>query len=164
MPPAVRVHRPWLDRALAMMALAAALAVSAASAQDHRVVTIIVPYPAGGIGDILPRAMADVLAQQTGQSFVVDNKPGATQMIGARLEATIWFGFLAPAGTPKETVDRLARDMNKAVESGALRERLKAAATEIELVVGTPEQFRAHIQREIPHWRGVIRAANIPLE
>jgi tripartite-type tricarboxylate transporter receptor subunit TctC len=79
-------------------------------------------------------------------------------------EATIWFGFLAPAGTPKETVDRLARDMNKAVASGALRERLKAAATEIELVVGTPEQFRAHIQKEIPHWRGVIRAANIPLE
>jgi tripartite-type tricarboxylate transporter receptor subunit TctC len=99
MPPAVRVHRPWLDRALAMMALAAALAVSAASAQDHRVVTIIVPYPAGGIGDILPRAMADVLAQQTGQSFVVDNKPGAAQMIGARLAAnakpdgaTIFFG------------------------------------------------------------------------
>jgi tripartite-type tricarboxylate transporter receptor subunit TctC len=79
-------------------------------------------------------------------------------------EATIWFGFLAPAGTPKEIVDRLARDMNKAVESGALRERLKAAATEIELLTGTPEAFRAHIQKEIPHWRGVIRAANIPLE
>jgi tripartite-type tricarboxylate transporter receptor subunit TctC len=79
-------------------------------------------------------------------------------------EATIWFGSLAPADTPKETVDRLARDMNKAVESGALRERLKAAATEVELVTGTPEAFRAHIQKEIPHWRGVIRAANIPLE
>ena len=60
---AIHVHRPSLRRALAMTALAAALAVSAASAQDHRVVTIIVPYPAGGIGDILPRAMADVLAQ-----------------------------------------------------------------------------------------------------
>ena len=80
---AIHVHRPALRRALAMTALAAALAVSAASAQDHRVVTIIVPYPAGGLGDILPRAMADVLAQQTGQSFVIDNKPGATQMIGA---------------------------------------------------------------------------------
>jgi tripartite-type tricarboxylate transporter receptor subunit TctC len=50
------------------------------------------------------------------------------------------------------------------VESGALRDRLKAAATEIELLTGTPEAFRAHIQKEIPHWRGVIRAANIPLE
>jgi tripartite-type tricarboxylate transporter receptor subunit TctC len=84
---AIHVHRPSLRRALAMTASAAALTVSAASAQDHRVVTIIVPYPAGGIGDILPRAMADVLAQQTGQSFVIDNKPGATQMIGARLAA-----------------------------------------------------------------------------
>ena len=43
--------------------------------------------------------MADVLAKQTGQTFVVDNKPGATQMIGARLAAnakpdgaTIFFG------------------------------------------------------------------------
>jgi tripartite-type tricarboxylate transporter receptor subunit TctC len=82
-----------------MTALAAAFGAPAASAQDHRVVTIIVPYPAGGIGDILPRAMADVLAKQTGQTFVVDNKPGATQMIGARLAAnakpdgaTIFFG------------------------------------------------------------------------
>ena len=91
--------RPALACALAMTALAAAFGAPAASAQDHRVVTIIVPYPAGGIGDILPRAMADVLAQQTGQTFVVDNKPGATQMIGARLAAnakpdgaTIFFG------------------------------------------------------------------------
>src|SRR4026209_1461558 len=82
-----------------MRALTAALAASTASAQEHRVVTIIVPYPAGGLGDILPRAMADVLAQPTGHSFVVDNKPGATQMIGARLAAnakpdgsTIFFG------------------------------------------------------------------------
>jgi tripartite-type tricarboxylate transporter receptor subunit TctC len=74
---AALVHRPALACAFAVTALAAALAVSTASAQDHRVVTIIVPYPAGGIGDILPRAMADVLAQQSGQSFVVDNKPGA---------------------------------------------------------------------------------------
>src|SRR3979411_2335427 len=90
---------PAMRYAVALTALVASLAVAAASAQDHRVVTIIVPYPAGGIGDILPRAMADVLAQQTGPSFVVANKPGATQMIGARLAAnakpdgtTIFFG------------------------------------------------------------------------
>ena len=86
MQPATLRLRPALACALAMTALAAVFGAPTA-AQDHRVVTIIVPYPAGGIGDILPRAMADVLAQQTGQSFVVDNKPGATQMIGARLAA-----------------------------------------------------------------------------
>ena len=71
-----------------MTALAAAFGRRLRRRRTARVVTIIVPYPAGGIGDILPRAMADVLAQQTGrQTFVVDNKPGATQMIGARLAA-----------------------------------------------------------------------------
>src|SRR4029079_10238350 len=72
--------RPALACALAMTALAAAFGAPAASAQDPRVVTIIVPYPAGGIGDILPRAMADGLGQQTGPTFVVDKHTGATQM------------------------------------------------------------------------------------
>ena len=40
-------------------------------------------------------------------------------------EATVWFGFLAPAGTPKEIVGRLAGEMKTAVASGALRERLQ---------------------------------------
>jgi tripartite-type tricarboxylate transporter receptor subunit TctC len=79
-------------------------------------------------------------------------------------EATIWFGFLAPAGTPKDIVERFAREMRTAVDSGALRERLRAAATEIDLTASTPEEFRAHILKEIPHWRSVIKAANIPLE
>jgi tripartite-type tricarboxylate transporter receptor subunit TctC len=58
-----------LRRLLAAGVLWAVLA-AAAVAQDYpqRVVTIIVPYPAGGTGDILPRAMADVLAQQTGRA------------------------------------------------------------------------------------------------
>ena len=64
-----------------------------------KIVTIIVPYPAGGLGDIMPRAMAEVLRARTGHTFVIDNKPGATQMLGARAAAqarpdggTILFG------------------------------------------------------------------------
>jgi tripartite-type tricarboxylate transporter receptor subunit TctC len=79
-------------------------------------------------------------------------------------EATIWFGFLAPAGTPKDIVERFSHEMKTAVDSGALGERLRAAATEIDLTASTPEEFRAHILKEIPHWRSVIKAANIPLE
>lgn len=83
------------------LALAAALTAGTAAAQDypHKVVTMIVPYPAGGLGDILPRAMAETLTQQMGVSFIVDNRPGATQTIAARLAAaakpdgaTIFFG------------------------------------------------------------------------
>lgn len=309
-------------------AILASLLVAPASAQDypHKVVTVIVPYPAGGLGDILPRAMADALTQQMGVNFIVDNRPGATQIIAARLaagakpdgatvffgsvtalainpslkkslpydpvkdfepislsffspqylitrrdlpansipelielakrspgklnfasigpgssthlagellkslaginmthipytgsapavrdtiaghvdltftgggmtyadagqvkalgvtsatrttaapqipaiaefvpgyEANVWFGFLAPTGTPKSIIDRLAHEMKKAVVTGAVGERLKAAKTEVELVGNSPDEFRAYIQAEIPRWRGVIKAADI---
>ena len=302
-----------------------------AGAQDfpHKVVTVIVPYPAGGLGDILPRAMADALTQQMGVNFIVDNKPGATQIIAARLaaaakpdgatlffgsvtslainpslkrslpydpekdfepisltyispqylitrrdlpansmpefialakqapgklnfasigpgssthlagellktlaginmthipytgsapavrdtiaghvdltftgggmtyadagqvkvlgvtsakrataapqvpaiaefvpgyEANVWFGFLAPAGTSKEIIGRLAWEIKRAIDSGAVGERLKAAKTEVEVVGSTPEEFRAYVHKEIPRWRDVLKTANIPPE
>jgi len=63
-------------------------ATTSAFAQDiPRSVTIIVPYPAGGLGDIMPRATVEVLRAQTGRTFVIDNKPGATQTLGARAAA-----------------------------------------------------------------------------
>ena len=62
-------------------------------------VRIIVPYPAGGLGDILPRALGASLAEQMGQQFIAENRPGASQMIGAQAVAksppdgyTLFFG------------------------------------------------------------------------
>lgn len=313
-----------------MIALAALLAVVPRASADpypSHVVTIIDPYPAGGLGDILPRAMAQVLGEQTGQTFIIDNKPGATQSIGTRYaahatpdgytllfgsvtslalnpilkknlpydplkdfepialtyvspmylvtrpdlkvnsvqdlialakrqpgkltyssggvgssshlaaalfntmagtsmthvpysgtgpairdtiagvvdltftgsgmsyakqgqvkalattgatrshsapelptltesglpgyEASIWFGFLAPAGTPKEIVDKLYVEMKKAVDSGTLHEKLRAMNDEVELVGKPPEEFRAFIGQEMQRWRGVTNAADL---
>ena len=323
-------QRTW--RSAAMQTVVAALTGVAgppASAQTYpsRTVTIVVPYPAGGLGDILPRAMAQVLQEQTGQTFIVDNRPGATQALGTRYaahavadgytllfgsvtslalnpilkkdlpydplkdfepialtyispmylvtrpdlkmnsvkdlialaraepkklnyssggvgssshfaaelfntmagtsmthvpyagtgpairdtmagivdltftgsgmsyakqgqvkalattgatrsqaapelptlaesglagyEASIWFGFLAPAGTPKPIIDRLYAEMKKAVDSGALRERLRAANDEIELVAKPSQEFRAFIGQEIERWRSVTKAADL---
>ncbi len=50
-------------------------------------VRIIVPYGPGGAVDVATRKMAQQLSQQTGQSFVVENKPGATGTIGGALVA-----------------------------------------------------------------------------
>lgn len=74
-----------------MKKLAAALAFSLASlcapAQSWpaKPVTLVVPFPPGGSTDTLARALAPRLQEKFGQSFVVDNKPGATGTIGAGL-------------------------------------------------------------------------------
>ncbi|KOF54951.1 ABC transporter substrate-binding protein [Achromobacter sp. DMS1] len=71
-------------------ALAAALIACAGAAHaewPERSVRIIVPYGPGGAVDVATRKMAQMLAARTGQSFVVENKPGATGTIGANQAA-----------------------------------------------------------------------------
>ncbi len=86
---------------LAMGCSAQAQTTSTGSGQAYPVkaVRIVVPYPAGGLGDILPRALGASLSEQLGQPFVTENRPGASQMIGAQFAAkaapdgyTLFFG------------------------------------------------------------------------
>ena len=62
-----------------------ALQAFAASGQDWpaKPVRLIVPFPAGGSADLLPRIVGEKLSQQWGQPVVVDNRPGAAGNIGA---------------------------------------------------------------------------------
>jgi tripartite-type tricarboxylate transporter receptor subunit TctC len=63
------------------------LAASAQGAYPAKPVRMVVPFAAGGTTDILARAVAQELTRSMGQSFVVDNKPGAGGNIGADIVA-----------------------------------------------------------------------------
>ena len=60
-------------------------AASTAGSQEwpQKAVRIIVPFPAGGSADLMPRIVAEKLAQQWGQPVIIDNRPGAAGNIGA---------------------------------------------------------------------------------
>ena len=73
-----------------LIALAGALAVTAAltasaAAQDYptRAVKIIVPFPAGGTADAMPRIVADFLSKKWNQPVIVENRAGAGGNVGA---------------------------------------------------------------------------------
>src|SRR5258706_5573792 len=70
-------------------ALAAFAVFSAAPAQDYpsRPVRIVVPSAPGGGFDLTGRVLAQKLSEQTGQSFVVENRPGAGTLIGTQAVA-----------------------------------------------------------------------------
>lgn len=69
--------------AIAAMAVAAPGTASAAGYPDHPV-KIVVPYAPGGAVDVVARKIAQKLTEQMHQSFIVENKPGATGTIGTR--------------------------------------------------------------------------------
>ena len=77
-------------------------------------------------------------------------------------EATTWFGFMAPAGTPKDVIARLNTEFNKALQRPDLRRKLSDEG--LEPAGGTPEQFAAFIKDETRHWGKVIQDAGIKAE
>ena len=64
-----------------------AIAPTQAQSWPTRTVTIISPYSPGGTNDVVARLFADRLGKALGQSFVVENKPGAAGILGATLVA-----------------------------------------------------------------------------
>jgi tripartite-type tricarboxylate transporter receptor subunit TctC len=75
-------------------------------------------------------------------------------------EATIWFGLLAPAGTPDPIVKRLSGDINKVLAQPRVREQFNT----VDVTPSTPHAFAELIRREIPKWRKVIEGAKITTE
>jgi tripartite-type tricarboxylate transporter receptor subunit TctC len=59
----------------------------AAEGYPATTITIVVPFPAGGTADILPRLVADLLRAKWGQSVIIENRPGAGGNIGAEYVA-----------------------------------------------------------------------------
>ncbi len=74
-------------------------------------------------------------------------------------DADIWFGFMVPAGTPREIINRLNADLNRVVSLPEVRERLQAQFFSVR--TSTPEEFAALIRSDIAKWGKLIRDANI---
>ena len=70
-------------------------------------------------------------------------------------EVTTWSGVIVPAGVAKGIVARLNAEINKALASATMKDTI--AAMGYELVGGTPEQFTAHVRKEIAKWADVVR-------
>jgi tripartite-type tricarboxylate transporter receptor subunit TctC len=66
-----------------------------------------------------------------------------------------WFGFVAPAGTPKEIVTRLNAEIAKATQATDVRKKLSDQGADV--MGGSPDQFAALIRSEIARWAPVVK-------
>jgi tripartite-type tricarboxylate transporter receptor subunit TctC len=70
-----------------------------------------------------------------------------------------WYGLIAPRGTPKAVIDRIASETAKAMQSPDMMKRLIAEGSEA--VSSSPQEFAAHIRAEHNQWSKVIKQAGI---
>ena len=90
---------------------------------------------------------------------LVPDVPTALEVGLPEIEATNWSGFVVPAGTPKDIVTSLNREIVRGMARADIKERL--AALGFEPVASTPEDMAKQIKVEVEIWGKVIRAANI---
>ena len=77
-------------------------------------------------------------------------------------EVTVWFGLLAPAGVPRDIIQRLNAESTKIINSPEVTDRfLKLGVTPS---TGTPEQFSDMVKSEVGRWAKVIKDAGIKAE
>lgn len=72
-------------------------------------------------------------------------------------EATTWHGVVATGGTPASVINKLNAEINKVLKQPEVNSTLTRQGAEV--LGGTPQQFAAYIQAEIPKWAKVVKAS-----
>lgn len=74
-------------------------------------------------------------------------------------EASVWYGFVAPAATPKPVVAKLHAEVQKALQTAEVKERMSSVGGEV--ILGSAEQFGALIRSERARYEKLVREAQI---
>lgn len=77
-------------------------------------------------------------------------------------EAVAWNGFVAPAGAPREAIERLHREINAILQAPEVKPRIEAAGWEV--AGGSPEAFAAFMEAERKRWQPVIARSGAKLD
>jgi tripartite-type tricarboxylate transporter receptor subunit TctC len=137
--------------AILLLALAGGMPPAFAQDYPHKAVRIISPFPPGGGNDVIARIMADALTTQLGQQFVVENRPGASGMIGSEYVANSppdGYLLLSAAVDAITMIPALKKDMTYDVEKftylAKVSENAMALTVSANLPVKTLAEFIAY--------------------
>ncbi len=141
--------------------------------------TLHIPYKGGAQAttDLVNNQVQFSFSTYTGaQSFMKAGRVRAIATTGAKrmsalpdlptigetvpgYEAAGWWGYAAPAGTPPAIVAKLNKELVKILHTAEMRETFSAEG--VEMLGTTPQEFQAHIQREMGVWGKLVKDARI---
>src|SRR5207302_5077973 len=96
------------------------------------------------------------------RSQILPDVPTMAEAGHPEIEGDSWVGVLVPAGTPKDIIALLNREIVKTTAQPEMKERLMTLGYDV--VASTPEEFATRIRVEIETYGKIVRAANIKPE
>jgi tripartite-type tricarboxylate transporter receptor subunit TctC len=136
---------------------------TANAATDLEAGRVQVMYPSAL--SVLPQIKAGRLRpiafMGTQRSSELPQVPTTAESGYPKLVADIWYGFLAPRGTPESIVTQLNRAATDALHGSDMKARMLGAG--VEPVASTPSEFAAFTRNERDRWQAVITKAGIPV-
>jgi tripartite-type tricarboxylate transporter receptor subunit TctC len=114
------------------------------------------------MGQIKGGALRPLAVGSADRSKVVPNVPTLSELGYKGFETSQWYGIIVPAGTPQPIIDRLQKEIAKALQS---KEESKRMLDDGAVLIGdTPAQFSAFIKTEQNRWAKVIEKAKITID
>lgn len=141
------VHVPYKGATLATVALIG-------GEVDEVIVSVASALPLIQTGKVRPLAVLSERRVATLPGVPTAKESGVDDFL-----MSIWYGMFAPAGTPREIISRLNREIMKALEAPAMRERMAAAG--IDPWPGTPEQMAGLLRSETARFAKIIESAGL---
>ena len=101
-------------------------------------------------------------AASTTRNPLLPDVPTFAELGYPQVNVSLWYGLLAPAGTPRPVVEKLNQALGQILQSKDVKERLQAQGAEP--MRGTPDTFAEFMRQEMAKWAPVVKAANIKAE
>jgi len=98
----------------------------------------------------------------TSRSATLPDVPTLQEAGYSDAEYPIWFGLFAPARTPGPIIEKLSQETSKVLQSPVLREKLSAIG--VDAMVMTPQEFKAHVEKEIALNAALAKKAGLKAE
>jgi tripartite-type tricarboxylate transporter receptor subunit TctC len=125
-----------------------------------------VPMTFEGLIATLPHVKAGKLkaiaVTTSTRSSLLPNVPTIAEAGLPGYEATNWYGFLAPAQTPRPVIDRLHREIVKVLAMPDVKEKL--AAVGADPVGNSPQEFAAVIRADVTKWKRIVQETGAKAE
>jgi len=93
---------------------------------------------------------------------LLPNVPTFAELGYPKVNVSLWYGVLAPAGTPRAVINKLNSEVGKALAAADVKEKLRAQGAEP--MSGSPEAFASFMREEMAKWAPVVKQAGVKAE